>query len=502
MENPTSSVEFWSIVTMTIATALFGINIKYGRKAAKRQNPRFIKKKLKYIIINYCCYGIFFFLSIMLILELIHTRAHVKSPIQPVAPEKDEALSGSNILSAKKDMPVWGKQFLPEAVTFSNQQTFRDFTPNNIFDDTITIVVSQTSDFDNFTSAIDGLLMLEYEVFSNNFEIQNNQLDMELQQTIDEMFAEMESQLMMDLEIDPQINEISEEEFNQLLDVYLTQENFLDMEGFDVELSQLENLDDLFWPIEERQEGHRNLREVDDETRHHKKNKKHDKKDGKKLGKNHGKEKRKHHKKRHDREEKEYHEEFEALPMPLPHPQKKIDSSNAYSQDFEDIKFIESSPDHEYNVEEAQEDFLFAMFVIWFFDMLSITLFITRFMKLRSVLTGKKETKAKPKRSGKKQKKAKKTKKRVEEAKEVHADEKENPSYGFDEENPNNNLDSDTELIKSSREVPSQAPPQLHMPISHGQTVVVNGKTFIAMKVSEFDNLQRASTQLRGQCQI
>lgn len=55
-ENPIAPGSIFCMIFLTFALIFFGINIKLGKKAAKKMRVRFIGRKLKYIIFNYCCY--------------------------------------------------------------------------------------------------------------------------------------------------------------------------------------------------------------------------------------------------------------------------------------------------------------------------------------------------------------------------------------------------------------------------------------------------------------
>lgn len=165
---------------------------------------------------------------------------------------------------------------------------------------------------------------------------------------------------------------------------------------------------------------------------------------------------------------------------------------------------------HMYDVEEAQEDFAFSMLIYGVFDVVLFILMIKRFKEFKVQLKSAKVDKKTVKKC--KNKKAKKCKKRVvEESKEevynqsdIEAPVHSEPSQ--DEINPTieDEDDSQESFIKKSAVAPEPQPimtqsvqhmyPQAH-PYAYPQTIHIDGKTYMAVKVSDLQNLQRVPAQ-------
>lgn len=193
-EGPIGPGEFASLILLFTATMLFGFNVRIGRKAAKQQKLRFVERKMKYVIINFCCYGILLVICSLLILDVIHFRAHGPPPMHP-RPNHIQ-MGGGNIgmpphpalFERMPPPPPMNKHNSPMVLTLNGQQTFPNSTPNHVFGEAITIVIGQeTPEFNDFSEAVRDVQILNFNndkfVFEQAFatpQAEVAQLDQEL----------------------------------------------------------------------------------------------------------------------------------------------------------------------------------------------------------------------------------------------------------------------------------------------------------------------------------
>lgn len=166
-----------------------------------------------------------------------------------------------------------------------------------------------------------------------------------------------------------------------------------------------------------------------------------------------------------------------------------------------------------YDVEEAQCDFLMVMIFIFLIDSVMTFIFVKRYITLKNQLRLKKELEGTPERveKTKGKKKTKKCKKRVEETKEAVLQREDIEAHQAEpvikDECLNSSIQSEeshTEFIKKTAvaqapEVPthvvSQMPQQQYVQ-GYPQTLQIGDRTYIAVRVSEFQNLQRIPPQV------
>lgn len=164
---------------------------------------------------------------------------------------------------------------------------------------------------------------------------------------------------------------------------------------------------------------------------------------------------------------------------------------------------------HLYDVEDAQEDFLAMMAIFGIFDMALICMMIHRLKKFqRQLKNAKGDINRKGNRKCKNKKRGRKCRRIIEEIKEpaeqqpdIEAHHDFQPTIQEESVNTSAQLDeSQDELIKKTEVVPETQPvpqqvPQMMIsqtaPVAYPQTIQIGGRTYMAVKVSDMQNLQR-----------
>lgn len=166
-----------------------------------------------------------------------------------------------------------------------------------------------------------------------------------------------------------------------------------------------------------------------------------------------------------------------------------------------------------YDVEEAQCDFLMVMIFIFLIDSVMTFVYANRLITLRNQLRLKKEIEGTPEGAKKLKagKKTKKTKKRAEETKEPAIPREDIEAHQAEpvikDDSLNSSIQSEeshTEFIKKTAvaqapQVPTHAVSQMpqHQYVQgYPQTLQIGDRTYIAVRVSEFQNLQRIPPQV------
>lgn len=348
-EGPIGPGEFASLILLFTATILFGFNVRIGRKAAKQLRLRFIERKMKYVIINFCCYGILLVISSIIILDVIHFRAHGPPHMQP---KPNHIQMGGNmgmpphpaLFERMPPSPPMDRVNSPMVLTINGQQTFPNFTPNHVFGEAVTIVFGQENpEFNDFSQAVRDVQILNFNndqfVFEQAFGTQNSeiaQIDQELLNILALFENPMVNALPVNAVSEPAVVETPAMEPPVIETLNLVEEPAIEVEP-PVESESVESetesvIDWLnsFLSTTKGDKGHRNLRgyniepqppkhnwlpDYEEDAPRHKKHgrrdrkrhedsqeNKHEGKHEKKHGKGHGKKHNKHGKK-HDRPE-------------------------------------------------------------------------------------------------------------------------------------------------------------------------------------------------------
>lgn len=248
-EDPIAPGAIPCMLLLTFATLSFGRTICIGKKSAKKMKHKFVGKSLKMVICHYCCYYLALFLACMIIFDIIHFNAHIQTITHEIK-LRDPATSPQMTGRPPRSEPI--------VLTMNNQQSFPQFSPNEIFGDYIVVTVTEQKLGQN-------QIVSNTEISSSNAFEGLPEIDQELADII-KMFEQ------------------------QLDDMQIQTQSWFD-ESFE-----------MMWTEEEPiLDGLRNLREKD-----HGKNKKH-----------HGKDKK--HKNKHgkkDKKGKKHHKKHEEVPEP------------------------------------------------------------------------------------------------------------------------------------------------------------------------------------------
>lgn len=245
-EDPIAPGSIPCMLLLTFATLSFGRTICIGKKSVKKMKHKFIGKSIKMVICHYCCYLLALFLACMIIFDIIHFNAHIPTINHEINP-RNPAMSPQMMGRAPRAEPV--------VLTMNNQQSFPEFSPNEIFGDYIVVTVTEQK-------------------------LGQNQIVSNTQVSSSNAFEGMP-------EIDQELADIIKMFEQQLDDLQLETPFWFD-QSFD-----------MIWEDEEPiPDGLRNLREKDHgkNKKHHGKGKKHHGKDKKHHGKD-GKKGKKHDKK-------------------------------------------------------------------------------------------------------------------------------------------------------------------------------------------------------------
>lgn len=264
--------------SMLCVALLFLSTIFYGRsiKLAKpnKKNYKFIGKKIKYIIFHYCCYFITLAIASLIILDIIHFNAHNPTMETDFTKMPEPLILGPGPQQFNMPPPMPNSPLPhPQRVTINNVQSFPSHSPNNFFDDLVTI--SLQGHQGNDQGANIELIGTNSKDFVVSQAFGNDQISIE--QQIDDDLAYLLAMFNENIDI-PENIEHDEDFLTSLWNKDTTIEEDLSLEEF-AKINQDNN--------------HRNLREMDERKQHkmnkkqHKKNKKLHKKNKKNHNKKH-----------------------------------------------------------------------------------------------------------------------------------------------------------------------------------------------------------------------
>eukprot|EP00343_Euplotes_focardii_P010041 CAMPEP_0205829178 /NCGR_PEP_ID=MMETSP0206-20130828/37243_1 /ASSEMBLY_ACC=CAM_ASM_000279 /TAXON_ID=36767 /ORGANISM="Euplotes focardii, Strain TN1" /LENGTH=641 /DNA_ID=CAMNT_0053131641 /DNA_START=43 /DNA_END=1968 /DNA_ORIENTATION=- len=494
---------------LILSTLFFGMNIKMSKRISKKKG-KFLNKRVKYIIINYCCYFITLAIASLIVLDIIHFTAHSQSmkPMFDIVIEDPQIQFPSPPMRAYPSPPVGAHMQLPtdiynpQIVTMNKVQSFPDFTPSMNFDDLISIALQGEGEGQSQTIiSIDFL-----DTNGKNFFEEMPQIEMpEMPEmkNMDTLFDDLmksfmpmienlpEQQLpnleMEDTDIYAVFDQIIKDTFNEQSIVEGDSEDLLSEEFEEGQL--VDNLEfDEWFGADKLESGHRLLKERD--GKHHKKgHKKHGKKHNKKHGKKHDKKhKKKHHGPKHHKDRE----------MPVEEPQVFVDFPAP-------IPMNDNRGEHSFDVEEAFFNFTIFIASIVFFDALMASILIMRLYDIKNLIQQKEALGVqvnKPKKSKKHKKKAKKEA-IIEQIRETMEEDIEAPKMiePVIREEPaeialNSSIESQESLIKNLPVEEATPQPQMHqvapqLPASYPPSFQMNGQTFVPIKVSDFEKIQR-----------
>jgi cell division protein FtsL len=185
-EDPIAPGSIPCMLLLTFATIAYGKTICIGKRSAKKMKLNFMKKGLKKVICHYCCYFIALFLACMIMLDIIHFNAHMPTLNQEINPLHREVLieSAPSRGNAQGGPPPRGMPHgdppsrgmnhggppprrMPhggppprgpparsetKVITFNGQNSFPQFSPNNIFGESIIFTITEQGIVQNSTT--------------------------------------------------------------------------------------------------------------------------------------------------------------------------------------------------------------------------------------------------------------------------------------------------------------------------------------------------------------